>query len=61
MLSFQIGFQHTSGWALILPTNFNGNFNGNAQVDSGIFYPWLPDLPIARIMLLAGIHQYTVS
>ena len=55
VLSFQIGFKHASGWALILPTNFNGNFDGNAQVDSGIFYPWLPDLPIARIMFLAGI------
>jgi hypothetical protein len=54
-LSAQIGFKHTSGWALILPTNYNGNFDGNAQVDSGIFYPWLPDLPIARIMFLAGI------
>jgi hypothetical protein len=55
VLSFQIGFKHPSGWALILPANFNGNFDGNAQVDSGIFYPWLPDLPIARIMFLAGI------
>jgi hypothetical protein len=55
VLSFQIGFKHTSGWALILPANFNGNFDGNAQADSGIFYPWLPDLPIARIMFLAGI------
>ncbi len=44
-----------SGWALILPTNSNGNFDGNAQADSGIFYRWLPDLPIARIMFLAGI------
>jgi hypothetical protein len=55
VLSSQIGFTHASGWALILPTNFNGNFDGNAQADSGIFYPWLPDLPIARIMFLAGI------
>jgi hypothetical protein len=55
VLSFQIGFKHTSGWALILPANFNGNFDGNAQADSGIFYPWLPDLPIARVMFLAGI------
>ena len=54
-LSVQIGFKHTSGWALILPTNYNGNFDGNAQADSGIFYPWLPDLPIARVMFLAGI------
>ena len=54
-LSFQIGFHHTSGWALILPTNSSGNFDGSAQADSGIFYPWLPDLPIARIMFLAGI------
>jgi len=50
-MSSQTGFSHTSGWALILPTNSNGNF----QTDSGIFYPWLPDLPIARIMFLAGI------
>ena len=41
----------TAGWALILPTNSNGNF----QPDSGLLYPCLPDLPIARIMLLAGI------
>ena len=41
----------STGWALILPTNSNGNF----QQDSGLLYPWLPDLPIARIMLLAGI------
>jgi hypothetical protein len=54
-LSFQTGFSHMSGWALILPTNSNGNFDGSAQADSGIFYPWLPDLPIARIMFLAGI------
>jgi hypothetical protein len=54
-MSAQTGFSHTSGWALILPTNSNGNFDGNPQTDSGIFYPWLPDLPIARIMFLAGI------
>jgi hypothetical protein len=50
-MSSQTGFRSPSGWALILPTNSNGNF----QIDSGIFYPWLPDLPIARIMFLAGI------
>jgi hypothetical protein len=50
-MSSQAGFRDTSGWALILPTNSNGNF----QPDSGIFYPWLPDLPIARIMFLSGI------
>ena len=55
VLSSQTGFRDTSGWALILPTNSNGNFDGNAQADSGIFYHWLPDLPIARIMFLAGI------
>jgi hypothetical protein len=54
-LSFQTGFSHTSGWALILPTNSNGSFDGSGQADAGIFYPWLPDLPIARIMFLAGI------
>src|SRR5215472_4350396 len=51
-MSSQTGFRSQSGWALILPTNSNGNFD---QADSGIFYPWLPDLPIARIMFLAGI------
>jgi hypothetical protein len=51
MMSSQTGFRDTSGWALILPTNSNGNY----QSPSGIFYPYLPDLPIARIMLLAGI------
>jgi hypothetical protein len=55
VLSAQTGFRDTSGWALILPTNSNGNFDGNAGADSGIFYPWLPDLPIARILFLAGI------
>jgi hypothetical protein len=54
-LSSQTGFKEPSGWALILPTNSNGNFDGNAGADSGIFYPWLPDLQIARIMFLAGI------
>jgi hypothetical protein len=34
--SSQIGFSHTSGWAQILPTNSNGNF----QPDSGMLYPW---------------------
>jgi hypothetical protein len=54
-LSFQTGFSHTRGWALILPTNSSGSFEGSAQADSGIYYPWLPDLPIARIIFLAGI------
>jgi hypothetical protein len=51
MLSSQTGFRDTSGWALILPTNSNDNF----QQDSGIFYRYLPDRPIARIMFLAGL------
>jgi len=45
------GLGHPSGWALLLPTNANGNY----QPISGIFYPYLPDLPIARMMFLAGI------
>jgi hypothetical protein len=51
IMSSQTGFHDSTGWALILPTNSNGNF----QPDSGLLYPWLPDLQIARIMLLAGI------
>jgi hypothetical protein len=50
--SSQSGFTATSGWALILPTNSNNNFT---QADAGILYPWLPDLPIARLMFLGGI------
>jgi hypothetical protein len=49
--SSQTGFRDSGGWALILPTNSNGNF----QPDSGIFYRYLPDLPIARLMFLGGI------
>jgi hypothetical protein len=51
MLSSQTGFTDTSGWALILPTNSNGNY----EAVSGVFYRYLPDLPIARVMFLAGI------
>jgi hypothetical protein len=51
LTSSRIGFSHNSGWAMVLPTNANGNFEN----DSGISYPWLPDLPIVRIMFLAGI------
>lgn len=50
--SSRIGFASPTGWALILPTNSHGNYD---QPDSGIFYPYLPDLPIARIIFLAGI------
>ncbi len=51
IVSDQNGFGDTSGWPLILPTNANGNY----QPVSGIFYPYLPDLPIARMMFLGGI------
>ena len=51
IMSSQTGFSHTSGWALVLPTNSNGNY----QAVSGVFYRYLPDLPIARVMFLAGI------
>ena len=51
-LSSQTGFKYSSGWAEILPTNSNGNFDLR---DSGVFFPWLPDVPIARILFLAGI------
>jgi hypothetical protein len=51
LMSSQTGFRDTSGWALILPANSNGNY----EPVTGIFYPYLPDLPIARMMLLAGL------
>jgi hypothetical protein len=57
VMSSQTGFSHTSGWTLILPTDSNGNY----QASSGIFYPYLPDLPIARVMFLAGITVAALS
>lgn len=51
MASSQTGFREQSGWALVLPTNSNGNY----ELPSGVSYSYLPDLPIARIMLLAGV------
>ncbi len=49
--SSQAGFHESSGWVLILPTMSNSNFD----MDAGIFYPFLPDVPIARVMFAAGI------
>ena len=56
-MSSQTGFAASSGWALILPTMSNGNFGQ----DAGIFYQFLPDLPIARVMFLAGIAVAAVG
>jgi hypothetical protein len=56
-LSDHAGFTWSSGWALILPTNSNGNY----QPISGIFYPYLPDLPIARILFLTGIAVVAIG
>jgi hypothetical protein len=49
--SSQIGFSASGGWALILPAMSNGNFGQ----DAGIFYQWLPDLPIDRVIFAAGV------
>jgi hypothetical protein len=51
MMSSQTGFSEPKGWYLILPTNSNNNYGA----DTGMLYPFLPDLPIARMMFLAGI------
>jgi hypothetical protein len=55
--SSQIGFSATGGWALILPTMSNGNFGQ----DAGIFYQFLPDLPMARVMFAAGVAVAAVG
>jgi len=34
---------------------------GNFGQDAGVFYQWLPDLPIARVMFLAGIAAAAVG
>lgn len=49
--SSQIGFSSSGGWALILPTMSNSNFDK----DAGIFYPFLPDVQMARVILAAGV------
>jgi len=56
-ISSQIAFSSSGGWALILPTMSNGNFGQ----DAGIFYQFLPDLPMARVMFLAGIAVTAVG
>ena len=55
--SSQIGFSASGGWALILPTMSNGNFGQ----DAGIFYQWLPDLPIDRVIFAAGVAAAAVG
>jgi hypothetical protein len=49
--SSQIGFASSSGWALILPTMSNSVLDK----DAGVFYPFLPDVQIARVMCAGGI------
>jgi hypothetical protein len=49
--SAQAGFHESSGWVLIAPTMSNNNFDK----DAGVFYPFLPDVQIARVMFAAGI------
>ena len=56
-MSSQIGFHEGTGWPLILPTNSNNNFGQ----DAGVFYQFLPDLPMARVMFLAGIAVALVA
>jgi hypothetical protein len=56
-VSSQTGFKYSSGWALILPTNSNHNYGS----DAGIFFPYLPDLQIARVMFLAGLAVAAVG
>jgi hypothetical protein len=51
LVSFKTGSGQVNGSALLLPTNASGSY----VLDSGIFYPFLPDLMIARIIVLAGI------
>jgi hypothetical protein len=56
-ISSQIGFNEGTGWALILPTNSNNNFGQ----DAGVFYQFLPDLPIARVMFLGGLAVVAIG
>jgi hypothetical protein len=55
--SSQIGFSSSGGWALILPTMSNSTFDK----DAGVFYQFLPDVPIARVMFCAGVAVTAVG
>jgi hypothetical protein len=55
--SSRIGFSAFGGWALILPTMSNSNFGQ----DAGIFYQFLPDLPIDRVIFAAGVAVAAVG
>jgi hypothetical protein len=55
--SSQIGFSASGGWALILPTMSTNNFDK----DAGLFYPFLPDVQIARVMFGAGVAVAAVG
>jgi hypothetical protein len=55
--SSQIGFSASGGWALILPTMSTNNFDK----DAGIFYPFLPDVQIARVLFGAGVAVAAVG
>jgi hypothetical protein len=49
--SSQTGFSSQGPYSLILPTRSAGVYG----LDTGIFFPWPPDVFIARFMLLAGL------
>jgi hypothetical protein len=55
--SSQLGFSEGSGWVLILPTMSNNNFGQ----DAGIFYQFLPDVSIARVIFGAGLALVAVG
>ncbi len=56
-ISSRIGFSSSGGWALILPTMSNNNFDN----DAGIFYQFMPDVQIARVMFCAGVAVAAVG
>jgi hypothetical protein len=52
VVSSHIGFsQRSTSWAEILPTNGQGLI----KYDTGVFYPFQPDVSIARLIFLGGL------
>jgi hypothetical protein len=52
VISSHIGFnQRSTSWAEILPVNGQGLI----KYDTGVFYPFQPDVPIARLIFTGGL------
>jgi hypothetical protein len=58
VISSHIGFsQRSTSWAEILPTNGQGLI----KYDTGVFYPFQPDVSIARLIFTGGLRRVAAA